>query len=761
MKRLLNVLPGVIAGILSALLVAGCPNQFSPAPEHGASGQGLVSIHIEDGSPRTLFPEAPVFSRYELQFTPESGQAEKNPESVPGTNPTVTLAAGDWTITAIGYVNIENIDGIPEGEYEAARGSNTITVESEQNHNVSIDIRSGTEAGKGIFSYTLSYPPGVSGAALKVFTLLGVPIKEVNLTEPPASGSFSLDAGYYILRLELEKDGGEIVKVEVIHIYKGLTTSAEGTDYTFTDADFFFAVDTDTTVTAGTMTSYFIASGAFFNMAAVPGGIAFPTGTDDSGTAVVRTPYQIGETEVTWELWETVRTWALDNGYSNISVGQPGSSGSGGGDQQPVTEVSWYSMVVWCNALTEWWNEETGASLVTVYNIDGSPIRDANDTAALDSVTPMPNARGFRLPTSNEWELAARWQGQTDLENSVEMNGYYFTKGDSASGATGPYDNAAATGAVAVNYGPTQEVKSKAPNALNLYDMGGNIAEFCFEWYPEQSRHITRGGCYNDNVNYFMKLGNLSGDYPWDELDILGFRLARTGYKAGEIVLPSEADVPITINFTGPDDEDLDIVNDIIVDITQDPYYEPSWPVLQNNVWYDDSDPVKYYQFYAQAGTAYAITWNDSYQGNASKSADVGVSAYWKATDTVIFDRTDSGWVSPRTFTADRSGIVVLKVEKWDGGNVSGTFAVKYSGSVSSVLGVITQTDSLVLFAPAGYGAYQWIVDNTTSTVTTNTLTLAAGSLDSGPHSVTLIIYKQEGSVQVPYSKTLSFTVVP
>jgi formylglycine-generating enzyme required for sulfatase activity len=60
-----------------------------------------------------------------------------------------------------------------------------------------------------------------------------------------------------------------------------------------------------------------------------------------------------------------------------------------------------------------------------------------------------PGATGFRLPSSNEWELAARWRG-SDPTNTV--SGYtnpYFTKGDSASGATADYNDTAASGDVA------------------------------------------------------------------------------------------------------------------------------------------------------------------------------------------------------------------------------------------------------------------------------------------------------------------------
>jgi formylglycine-generating enzyme required for sulfatase activity len=750
MKRLLKVLPGLIAGIAGALFLAGCSNQFSSAPE--ASGQGLVTIHIGNGEQaRTLFPQ-PVFSRYELQFTPEEGQAAKESESFTNASPAVTLAAGEWTITAIAYVEIDGVDGIESGEYEAARGSNSLTVSAEQDNSVGINIGGDIEDGEGVFSYAISYPAGANTAALKILSPSdGSLIEEVDLLIAGASGAFVLDAGYYILQLELEKGGGTISQVEVIHIYKSMTTAAAGTDYTFTDADLLFTVDTDTDITAGTMTGY-AAGDVFFSMAAVPGRISFPTGTDDLGTATVRVPYQIAETEVTWELWNTVRTWALENGYSNITEGVKGDYGSGN-DRHPVAGLDSYSVLLWCNALTEYWNEKNpGTSLVPVYNnSDGEPLR--GDTYNMYvTLTPVPNARGFRLPTNNEWELAARWQGESDLGNSVERDGRYYTSGNSASGAFGPYTDAAATGAAAVYSGSTAEVKTKAANALGLYDMSGNIEELCFEWssLAEGSSYTNRGGSCVDNNQ--LQVGYRASPYGSGGGAYWGLRLARTGYKNGEIVLPPEVNAPIGIHFTGPEDESF-----IITGIEQ---YHPSWPVLQNNVWYDDSDPVKYYQFYADAGASYSINWNDSFSGDESKTADIGVSAYWKADNASIFVRTDSGWTFPQTFTASRSGIVVLKVEHYNGGNTTGTFALKYSGSGGSGSpDSISQADSLTLSAPAGYAAYLWIVDDDLNAGSEASLTLQGSTLSLGPHTVTLVVYK--GDLPVPYSKEISFTVEP
>jgi formylglycine-generating enzyme required for sulfatase activity len=747
MKLLLKMQAAFSAAIVGILVLAGCSDPVSLVQE---KGKGTVNILIgNDTNSRTLFPQTPQFSRYELRFTPNGGQAAKNPETVTSTNTTVTLVTGSWTITALAYINVGS------NEYEVARGSKNLTVNTGSN-NVIIDIKGNVEEGTGTFSYELTYPDDVSAAVLKALSLTGELKKEVNLKADGSSGSFTLNAGYYLLRVELEKDEGKAVKTEVIHIYKNLTTRAYGDEYGFTGNDFLITIDTDAVVTPGTMTIYYT-DGVSFNMAAVPGRIPFPTGIYDSGRAVVTYPYQMAETEVTWELWNTVRTWAVENGYS-MSAGRRGSGGSGS-DQQPVTMVNWYDSIVWCNALIEYWNEKTGANLATVYNSEGSPVRDANNTWTLDNVTPSVTARGFRLPTSNEWELAARWRND-DANTVAGYSNPWFTKGDSASGATANVYDSAATGNVAVynsNSGnSTAIVKSKAPNALGLYDMSGNVWDFCIDVLQDNA-HVNRGGTYQNDYSY-IRIGYVFSRSQYQMFEDVGFRIARTGYKADEVVPPSNVNVPIQITFAGPDD--VNITVDYAIDITTDPYYDPALPVLQDNVWYDDSNPVKRYQFYAQSGVSYAVAWNDSYQGNGTKSADIGVSAYWKDTNGSIFGRTDSGWDIPQSFTANRSGIVVLQVEHYTSGNTTGTYALRhYRTSSSSSSSSITKADTLNLSAPAGYAGYKWIFGNV-NMGSGNTISLGP-DLTLGPHSVTLIIYRQEGSVQVPYSKTLAFNVVP
>jgi uncharacterized repeat protein (TIGR02543 family) len=301
-----------------------------------------------------------------------------------------------------------------------------------------------------------------------------------------------------------------------------------------------------------TSTSTYTGDGISFKTVYVPGGLTFPTGTGDTGTATVSAAYEIGETEVTYELWHKVRSWAEGKGYTFFD--NPGREGSlpssnnttpGTNRQEPVTYVNWYDAVVWLNALTEWVNEKTGSSLTPVYYYDNAYTTVAKNSNLSNfvkesssynraSAYAKPGTTGFRLPMSNEWELAARWRGN-DAANTV--SGYtnpYFTKGDSASGATVDYYDATATGVVAWystnSPSKTQAVKGKNANGLGLYDMSGNVWEWCFDWYPSYigAVRISRGGGWS---NYAVSLQVGYVDY-YDDPDYRsrgsGFRPART-----------------------------------------------------------------------------------------------------------------------------------------------------------------------------------------------------------------------------------------
>lgn len=300
------------------------------------------------------------------------------------------------------------------------------------------------------------------------------------------------------------------------------------------------------------------AGGVTFVMVYVPGGKTFPNGANDAGSVTLTDAYWIAETEVTYELWSTVYTWATtDAGGGKRADGgdlyyfaNPGVMGDGSGDtiKHPVSTVNWRDSMVWCNALTEWYKALTGTGYECVYTYSGEIIRDSRNSNATgcDSADASSTAKGFRLLSGYEWELAARWRN--DATNTVA--GYtdpYFTKGNSASGAITYYsDNTdnpgepgkSANDAVAV-YGSywngssyistgvssAAEVKTKEANALGIYDMSGNVFEWSFTKLGTD--RVPRGGGWSINAAY-LRIGYYEGFTPDSEFDWTGLRIART-----------------------------------------------------------------------------------------------------------------------------------------------------------------------------------------------------------------------------------------
>jgi len=291
------------------------------------------------------------------------------------------------------------------------------------------------------------------------------------------------------------------------------------------------------------------AGGVRFVMAYVPGGMTFPTGTGDTGTATVANAYWISETEVTYELWYKVRTWAVAHGYTFANPGREGNDGTDGAPltnamHEPVTYVNWRDSMVWCNALTEWHNAQEGTDFECVYYTDSNyttPHRSSADGSFGASINPdaggfdapyvKTDATGYRLLTNSEWELAARYR-----------DGKTWTPGNWASGGTGP--NTWAPSADYPNFSPfawygnstsspvgntdsTKDVRGRAANALGLYDMSGNVYEWCFEWHTSLATRVLRGGSWTDDPTS-AQVGFEAGNIPYQAVNNRGFRFART-----------------------------------------------------------------------------------------------------------------------------------------------------------------------------------------------------------------------------------------
>jgi formylglycine-generating enzyme required for sulfatase activity len=143
------------------------------------------------------------------------------------------------------------------------------------------------------------------------------------------------------------------------------------------------------------------------------------------------------------------------------------------GDDLPVETVSWYEAVEYCNKLSE------RDGLILAYTIDKTR-EDENNTSTSDDVkwvvTWNRAATGYRLPTEAEWEYACR-AGTTPPFST----GANITTDEANYNENYPY-NGNATGAYRETTGA---VGSFAANVLGLYDMHGNVWEWCWDWYAE------------------------------------------------------------------------------------------------------------------------------------------------------------------------------------------------------------------------------------------------------------------------------------
>ena len=180
----------------------------------------------------------------------------------------------------------------------------------------------------------------------------------------------------------------------------------------------------------------------------------------------------------------------------------------GKGDDYPMYYVNWYEAVDFCNRLSRL------EGLTPVYSGSG------------DDITCNWEADGYRLPSEAEWEYAARGAGSISIEydysgsNDVDAVAWY--SGNSA--------------------GETHPVGQKEPNILGLYDMSGNIWEWCWDWHEsyyegptrinpkgalEGSYKVWRGGSWSSIIRD-VRSSFRSYNIPIGRGNSVGFRVART-----------------------------------------------------------------------------------------------------------------------------------------------------------------------------------------------------------------------------------------
>jgi formylglycine-generating enzyme required for sulfatase activity len=167
------------------------------------------------------------------------------------------------------------------------------------------------------------------------------------------------------------------------------------------------------------------------------------------------------------------------------------SPGTFQGSRKPVETVSWRDAVIFCNLLSD------KAGLETCYTLKGD-----------EELLVATEAAGFRLPTEAEWEYACKAGTTGNRYGDLELIAWYKKNSEKT----------------------THDVGMKEPNLWGLYDMLGNVWEWCSDIYDETvygSYRIFRGGGWNDEARGCLATNRRRSHPALFKIDDLGFRIAR------------------------------------------------------------------------------------------------------------------------------------------------------------------------------------------------------------------------------------------